>query len=203
MGMAALRRLARRLVLGILALLFLVWAGTLAAVWYWGRRDGVRPADAIVVLGAAQYAGRPSPVLKARLDHGIALWKEGVAPTLVLTGGTGDGDTTSEAAVGRRYAMRAGVPLDAILIEAQGRTTVESLRAVSRMAEQHDIRSVVLVSDPFHMLRVQLLARRYGLDATTSPTRTSPISERRHLSYVLGESVKVPVTLIWTAGGGW
>lgn len=195
--MATRRRLARRLVLGVLTLVLGAWAVSALAVWVWGLRDAARPSDAIVVLGAAQYSGRPSPVLKARLDHGIALWKEGLAPTLVLTGGTGDGDTTSEAAVGRRYAMNAGVPVDAILVEAHGRTTIESLRSVAAMAEQHEFRSVVLVSDPFHMLRVQLLANRYGLDATTSPTRTSPISERSQWSYMIGESVKVPVTLLF------
>lgn len=194
------RRTARRFVLGILTFLILGWVATVAAVWYWGRRDAARPADAIVVLGAAQYAGRPSPVLKARLDHGIALWKDSIAPRLVLTGGTGDGDTTSEAAVGRRYAMEHGVPAEAILVEAQGRTTIESLRAVASMSRQHDFDRVVLVSDPFHMLRVQLLAMRYGLDASTSPTRSSPISERRQLSYVLGESVKVPISLIFERG---
>ena len=198
--MARPPRTARRFVLGILTFLILGWVATVAAVWYWGRRDAARPADAIVVLGAAQYAGRPSPVLKARLDHGIALWKDSIAPRLVLTGGTGDGDTTSEAAVGRRYAMEQGVPAAAILVEVQGRTTIESLRAVASMSRQHDFDRVVLVSDPFHMLRVQLLAMRYGLDASTSPTRSSPISERRQLSYVLGESVKVPISLIFERG---
>lgn len=198
--MARPKRTARRFVLGILTFLVLGWIATVAAIWYWGRRDAARPADAIVVLGAAQYAGRPSPVLKARLDHGIALWKDSIAPRLVLTGGTGDGDTTSEAAVGRRYAMEQGVPAAAILVEVQGRTTIESLRAVASMSRQHDFDRVVLVSDPFHMLRVQLLAMRYGLDASTSPTRSSPISERRQLSYVLGESVKVPISLIFERG---
>ena len=198
--MARPPRTARRFVLGILTFLILGWVATVAAVWYWGRRDAARPADAIVVLGAAQYAGRPSPVLKARLDHGIALWKDSIAPRLVLTGGTGDGDTTSEAAVGRRYAMEQGVPAAAILVEVQGRTTIESLRAVASMSRQHDFDRVVLVSDPFHMLRVQLLAMRYGLDASTSPTRSSPISERRQLSYVLGEYVKVPISLIFERG---
>ncbi len=173
------------------------WVSSALAVYAWGKRDDARASDAIVVLGAAQYSGRPSPVLKARLDHGIALWKDSIAPVLVLTGGTGDGDTTSEAAVGRRYAMNQGVPFEAILVEAYGRTTVQSMRSVADMASQHDFRSVVLVSDPFHMLRVKLLAMRYGLDASTSPTRTSPISEQRQWSYVIGESLKVPVTLFW------
>lgn len=196
--MAPRRSPVRRFVTGVIGLVLAAWVTSALAVWVWGKRDDARPSDAIVVLGAAQYSGRPSPVLRARLDHGIALWKEGMAPVLVLTGGTGDGDTTSEAAVGRRYAMNEGVPLDAILVEAHGRTTVQSMRSVADMAEQHDFRSVVLVSDPFHMLRVKLLAMRYGLDASTSPTRTSPISERSQWSYVIGESIKVPVTMLFT-----
>jgi uncharacterized SAM-binding protein YcdF (DUF218 family) len=187
----------RRFITGVFALAIAAWVSSALAVYAWGKRDDARASDAIVVLGAAQYSGRPSPVLKARLDHGIALWKDSIAPVLVLTGGTGDGDTTSEAAVGRRYAMNQGVPFEAILVEAHGRTTVQSMRSVADMAAQHDFRSVVLVSDPFHMLRVKLLAMRYGLDASTSPTRTSPISEQRQWSYVIGESLKVPVTLFW------
>lgn len=195
--MSPRRRPVRRFVTGVFALAMAAWVSSALAVYAWGKRDDARASDAIVVLGAAQYSGRPSPVLKARLDHGIALWKDSIAPVLVLTGGTGDGDTTSEAAVGRRYAMNQGVPFEAILVEAHGRTTVQSMRSVADMASQHDFRSVVLVSDPFHMLRVKLLAMRYGLDASTSPTRTSPISEQRQWSYVIGESLKVPVTLFW------
>jgi uncharacterized SAM-binding protein YcdF (DUF218 family) len=195
--MSPRRSPVRRFVTGVFALAMAAWVSSALAVYAWGKRDDARASDAIVVLGAAQYSGRPSPVLKARLDHGIALWKDSIAPVLVLTGGTGDGDTTSEAAVGRRYAMNQGVPFEAILVEAYGRTTVQSMRSVADMASQHDFRSVVLVSDPFHMLRVKLLAMRYGLDASTSPTRTSPISEQRQWSYVIGESLKVPVTLFW------
>ncbi len=195
--MSPRRSPVRRFVTGVFALAMAAWVSSALAVYAWGKRDDARASDAIVVLGAAQYSGRPSPVLKARLDHGIALWKDSIAPVLVLTGGTGDGDTTSEAAVGRRYAMNQGVPFEAILVEAHGRTTVQSMRSVADMASQHDFRSVVLVSDPFHMLRVKLLAMRYGLDASTSPTRTSPISEQRQWSYVIGESLKVPVTLFW------
>lgn len=197
--MSTAGRLARR-ILGVTALLLVLgWLVTAFGVVLLGRWDRARPADAIVVLGAAQYAGRPSPVLKARLDHGIALYRQGIAPHLLLTGGRGEGDTTSEAAVGRRYAMRQGVPREAILTEEQGRTTAESLRAVTTLAAAHDLDRLVLVSDPFHMLRVQLLATRLGLDATTSPTTTSPIeaNRERRWSYVLRESVKVPATIIF------
>lgn len=163
-----------------------------------GRRDEARPAAAIVVMGAAQYMGRPSPVLRARLDHAIALWKRGMAPRMIFTGGRGDGDTTSEAAVGRRYAMRRGVPDSAIVLETEGRTTRESLQGVVDLMEERPSRDVILVSDPFHMLRLSILARRLGLEPLTSPTRTSPISRSSGESwrYVVNESLKVPVVFL-------
>jgi uncharacterized SAM-binding protein YcdF (DUF218 family) len=115
----------------------------------------------------------------------------------VLTGGRGTGDTISEAAVGRRYVMRAGVADADILLENEGRTTNESFKAVAALMADKDIDRVILVSDPFHMLRLQILARRYGVESVTSPTRTSPISANRleALAYVLSESVKVPATI--------
>ena len=183
----------------LVTLVAVAWGVSAAGVVAWGRRDHAQPADAIVVLGAAQYGGRPSPVLRARLDHAIGLWRRGLAPTLVLTGGTGFGDTTSEAAVGRRYAMRRGVPDSAIVLERWGRTTSESLRAVAALlAAQPGAASVILVSDPFHMLRLSILARRLGLVPHTSPTRTSPISANatQRWKYVLSESVKVPLAFL-------
>lgn len=188
----------RRATFGVVGLALAVWAASAVLVVFWGQRDEARPADAIVVLGAAQYVGRPSPVFKARLDHAIALYRQGLAPMLVLTGGRGVGDTTSEAAVARSYARRAGVPDSALLSEETGRTSTESLVAVAQIMHAHDKQRVILVSDPFHVLRLRVLAGRLGLRAYTSPTRTSPISASRQerWSYVMGESVKVPLTLI-------
>jgi uncharacterized SAM-binding protein YcdF (DUF218 family) len=173
-----------------------IWALSLMGVLFWEQRDEARPAAAIVVLGAAQYVGRPSPVLRARLDHAIALWKRGLSPRIIFTGGFGDRDTTSEAAVGQRYAIQHGVPARAILIENNGRSTSESMKQVAMLMERESSREIILVSDPFHMLRLSILARRYGLTPYTSPTKTSPISSSRRESvkYVLSESVKVPVT---------
>jgi uncharacterized SAM-binding protein YcdF (DUF218 family) len=192
----------RRLITGGLLVLLVAWIASAVAVVDRARRDEARPADAIVVLGAAQYAGRPSPVLRARLDHAIDLWKQGLAPTLVLTGGTGAGDTTSEAAVGKRYAIKQGVPAAAIQMETEGRTTIESLQGVAALRELDDHPTVILVSDPFHMLRLSILARRLGMIPLTSPTRTSPISENRTqvVRYILSESVKAPLAFImeWT-----
>lgn len=152
------------------------WIVSLVAVVVWERRDTARPASAIVVLGAAQYVGRPSPVLRARIDHAIALWRRGYAPRIIFTGGFGDRDTTSEAAVSQRYAIEHGVPARNILIENSGRSTAESLQQVAKLMEAEPSRAVILVSDPFHMLRLTILARRFGLIPYTSPTRTSPIA---------------------------
>ena len=191
------RRLGPRLVALLVAVSLLVWLASLASVLVWARRDEARPAGAIVVLGAAQYVGRPSPVLRARLDHALALWRRGLAPKLILTGGTGVGDTTSEAAVGRRYVMRRGVPELAVITENLGKTTRESMRAVAAFMRTQSDTTVILVSDPFHMLRLSVLARRLGLVPYTSPTRTSPISANpgEEWKYVLSESLKVPWAL--------
>src|SRR5262245_43319360 len=111
------------------------WLMSLAGVILWEGRDDAQPASAIVVLGAAQYVGRPSPVLRARIDHAITLWRRGLAPRIIFTGGFGDGDTTSEAAVGQRYAVQRGVPPKNILIENSGRTTAESMHEVAMLME--------------------------------------------------------------------
>ena len=196
-----LRRLRRRL-LQLLTILFAGWALTVALVWWWSRRDAAagateRIADAIVVLGAAQYAGRPSPVLQARLDHALGLFERDLAPYVVLTGGRGDGDTQSEAGAGRRYLVKRGVPDSVILYEDEGRTTFTSMHnAAARLADV-DGREVLLVSDPFHMLRLSLLARLHGLVPHASPTRTSPISAnpRLEFEYAVRESLALPSDL--------
>jgi uncharacterized SAM-binding protein YcdF (DUF218 family) len=144
-------------------------------IWQQGELDEERPADAIVVLGAAQYDGRPSPVFRARLDHAVALYHEGVAPYLVVTGGSRPGDRTTEAAAARRYAIAQGVPADAIIGEDEARNTLESLQAVRRELHARGLRSAVFVSDPTHMLRVVRIATDLGIDAYGSPTRTSPV----------------------------
>jgi uncharacterized SAM-binding protein YcdF (DUF218 family) len=183
------------------------FAGAIAAMWIIaviavvivGRRDGRAKSDAIVVLGAAQYVGRPSPVLQARLDHGADLWRAHTAPFVIVTGGIGTGDTTSEAEVGRMYLIAAGVPDSAILLERAGRTTGQSLRAVATMLRERHLNTAVLVSDPFHSLRLRILAWRHGFHGTTSPTQTSPISRnaRTQWRYVFSEVFKLPVAAVF------
>ena len=190
--------LGNQILRGVLITVIVAWLVSAASVLLWGARDRARTSDAIVVLGAAQYVGRPSPVLRARLDHALDLWQRGLAPRLIFTGGTGVGDTTSEAAVSRIYALKHGVPDTAILMENEGRTTRESLAAVSAIMHARQMRTAILVSDPFHMLRLRILSTQYGVDAYTSPTKTSPISANKAqaLAYVLSESIKVPMMIV-------
>ena len=146
-------------------------------IWSQGQTDEERPADSIVVMGAAQYNGRPSPVFAARLDHAVSLYLAGVAPRLVVTGGMAEGDRTTEAAVGRAFAISLGVPEEDILMEDQSRTTLESIRAVADVLDSNGIRTAVFVSDRPHMLRVLRMAADEGITAWGSPTRTSPIED--------------------------
>jgi uncharacterized SAM-binding protein YcdF (DUF218 family) len=192
-------KIVRRLLTVVVVAVFALWVISATAVLIWSSRDEARPAQAIVVLGAAQYAGKPSPVLRARLDHALDLWNRHLAALLILTGGTGAGDTTSEAAVGRTYARKHGVPDSAILVENEGRTTSESMRAVAGMLEVRGLQTALLVSDPFHMLRLRILARRFGFTPYTSPTQTSPISPNREerWKYIFSESLKAPLAFFF------
>ena len=187
-----------RLLGRVCLVLLLLWGASLAAVLLVGNRDSAQTADAIVVLGAAQYAGRPSPVLEARLDHAIRLYRRGIAPQLIFTGGRADGDITSEAETSARYARRNGVPASAITLEDESRSTTEQMHAVARMARARNFQGVVLVSDRFHMLRLLLTAWKLNLKAFGSPTRSSPISltDAAGLRYVLLESVKAPLAFL-------
>jgi uncharacterized SAM-binding protein YcdF (DUF218 family) len=146
-----------------------------------GRRDeaqqvGAGQVGAALVLGAAQWNGDPSPVLRARLDHALDLYRRGQVRQIILTGGVGTGDTTSEAAAGKKYLVEHGMTADALLLEDQGTTTWESLRNAVPLARANRIGAVLLVSDPFHMLRSIKMARDLGLIAYGSPTRSSPIA---------------------------
>lgn len=192
------RSLFARLFVAVLVIALAIWMSFVVAIVDSGRREEAQRADAIVVLGAAQYEGRPSPVLKARLDHAAALWRRGLAPRMIVTGGRGIGDTTSEAAVGMHYLVQHGVPADSIAMDIEGLTTSQSMLAVRRVLRAEAYPAVILVSDPFHMLRLAILARRLHMIPLLSPTRTSPISTRpgQQLRYVLAESIKAPYALV-------
>jgi uncharacterized SAM-binding protein YcdF (DUF218 family) len=194
----ARRRSLRSIVGTVLLAAGIVYTVALAAVLVTSQHDQRRPVDAIIVLGAAQYNGRPSPVLRARLDHAIALYREGFAPLIVVTGGVGRGDTLSEAIVGRRYLVRREVPDESAVAQPVGRSTRTSMTAVGEWLRDRGLRRVLLVSDPFHMFRLRLEAHRIALEAYTSPTESSPISDNPvlELRYLFAEGLKVPVAWV-------
>lgn len=164
----------RRLLRGVLAAVAAVAVGyvglTAAQVWTAARAAGARDAQAIIVLGAAQYDGRPSAALQQRLDHAVGLYRDGVAPVVVVTGGERPGDRFTEATAAASYLHGHGLPDTAIRREVHGRNTYEQLAASSRFLEDEGITDVVLVSHPLHARRLELVAREVGLDATVSPT---------------------------------
>jgi uncharacterized SAM-binding protein YcdF (DUF218 family) len=168
--------LVRLLVIGGLVVAIAAGAATVQ-IWRQGGRDEQQPADAIVVLGAAQYDGRPSPVFAARLDHAVDLWNRGLASSFVVTGGKLPGDRTTEAAVARAYAIERGVPEAAIFGEDEAHNTLTSLTAVADELRTRDMRSAIFVSDPTHMLRVLRIAADLGIEGYGSPTTTSPVQQ--------------------------
>jgi len=190
----------RLLVVGVLVMVGLVYTVCFVLVLAVSQLDERQNADAIVVLGAAQYNGWPSPVLRARLDHALVLYHERLAPTILVTGGVGRRDKESEATVARRYLLSHDVPDSAVIVQPQGRSTRASMTAVAGWLASQGRHSAILVSDPFHMFRLRLEARRTGFIAYTSPTETSPISNNPvlELEYVAAEAVKVPVA--WVRG---
>lgn len=187
-----MRRLVKVAVV-VLAVAVGYLAVTFGQVWRASRRDQARPAQAIVVLGAAQFNGVPSEVLAARLDHAYDLYRHGLAPVIVVTGGRQPGDAFTEAAASAEYLHGKGVPDDDILREVDGTSSWESLAAAARFLIDRDLTRVLLVSDPFHSYRVEAIAAELGLDGFSSPTRTSPIIGTSAARHMLRETAAVAV----------
>lgn len=174
----------------MLVLACALWLGGVAAWITWvGERDQATRADAIIVLGAAAYDAVPSPVFKARIEHGIALFNRGYAARLIFTGGYGGiGARYAESQVARRYAIRQGVPEEAILIEAASQTTFQNLHEARQLLQEHGLRRVIVVSDPLHMARALRLSRGLGIDAVGSPTPSTRFrSLRTRLEFLARE----------------
>lgn len=168
----------------------LIWALAPAAlIWHQGTRDDARPADCAIVLGAAAYHTRPSPVFEERIRHAIALYDRGLVKAIVFTGGYGTGAPHAESEVGRDYAIRHGVPADDIHIETVSRTTLENLQEARRVMQREGLRTAILVSDPLHLKRAAMMAEDLGIDAVTSPTPTSRFrSWRSRLTFLARET---------------
>jgi len=144
-------------------------------------REEARPADVILVLGAAEYRGRPSPVLRARLDHALDLYNRKLAPRILTTGGPGGDPVFTEGAVGRSYLTLHGVPSDAIIVETEGESTVQSTAMAGEIMLRMGLRSVIVVSDGYHIYRVKRMLQSRGMRVYGSPRKElnpSPLHER-------------------------
>ena len=148
-------------------------------------REEARPADVILVLGAAEYRGRPSPVLRARLDHALALYQDRMAPHILTTGGAGGDPVFTEGAVGRSYLIGRGVPSEAIVVETEGESTVHSIALAGEILRRMGLRSVIVVSDGYHIYRVKEMLRAQGLEVYGSPRKElNPDPLREQWNYV-------------------
>ena len=187
-------RTLRRFSVWFVVALALYLVVTFAQVVLAGRQQVTSSAQAIVVLGAAQYDGRPSPQLEGRLLTAIDLWNEGGAQYFIVTGGRQEGDRFTEAETSRNVALDRGVPDDRILFEDQGTTTWESLQGVAQLVEQYEISSVILVTDPYHAMRASLIAKRSGINVVGVATVQDSVvdgfaSLRRHLVETAGVAI--------------
>jgi vancomycin permeability regulator SanA len=165
----------------LVPIIFLAW--TLGDVWQTSKRDQRSKTDAIVVMGAAQYDGRPSPLFKVRLDHAHALYTDKVAPLIVVLGGKRTGDRFTEAEAGAAY-LEEKLPAHRVTGVKGGSTTLDSLRRFTGLAEERKINSIVIVSDPMHLARAEEMAEDFGFDATVSRARLNENSEKARASLI-------------------
>jgi uncharacterized SAM-binding protein YcdF (DUF218 family) len=179
-----------RVALAVVVAALLIVTSTALAIWWTARQDSRSPADAIVVLGSAQYNGVPSSIFEARLEHALQLYEDGVAPVVVTVGGKAAGDEFTEAAAGQAYLADAGIPDDALLAVEEGVDTLESMRAVSAEFADRGWSSAVLVTDPWHVMRTERMAEDSGIEAESSPTRQGPsvYSRTTQFRYILRET---------------
>lgn len=171
--------LALSIALIVVAALWSRWVYT--QITAYARQDQAAPADAIAVLGAAEWDGRPSPVYRARLDHALDLYRRGIAPLIITVGGPG-GDQYTEGSVGAHYLISMGVPEQDVIAETHSRDTEQSARTIAVIARANGIRRLVVVSDPTHMFRVHAICTADGLNVLTSP-RTVPANDDRSLEF--------------------
>ncbi|PIE34258.1 MAG: hypothetical protein CSA55_01270 [Ilumatobacter coccineus] len=165
-----------KVLVAVLVVLVAYYAVTFVQVVTTGRQHGAGPADVIVVMGAAQYDGRPSWIFANRLDHAAALWSEGVAPQIVVVGGRRGGDRFSEGEAGRTYLIANGIPDTAVVGIGEGATTYESLKAAAPVLTSDPGNKVVIVTDPYHALRAVATARQLGVNASAAATPTTYLS---------------------------
>ncbi|MFN8015483.1 MAG: YdcF family protein [Acidimicrobiia bacterium] len=189
------KRITKKKILLLVVILFVSYIFyNFAQVYYFARNDQVTSktkADAILVLGAAQFNGKPSKVLQARLDHAIELYKQKTAPVIIVTGGNQPGDITTEASASANYLLKHGVRDENILREVRGKSTYDSIRDAEAFSKPKGIKKIVIVTDGFHEFRSRCIAQDFGFKVVSSPAKNSPISGKDEFMQFIGETGRV------------
>lgn len=175
---------------GLIIIAILGLGGLIEKIYSQVNKDEAQNADAIIVLGASQWNGQPSPVFQARLDQALDLYNKNLASNIILTGGIGEGEIISESEVGKNYLINKGIEAENILTEKFGRTSWQSLNGVVEILDKKNLHSIILVSDGFHLMRLKKMAKDLGLETYASPAKNSPIAQNKlaEFKYVLREA---------------
>ena len=182
----------------VITLLIAIYLGWIVrSIYRQSEVDEARPADVIVVLGAAEYRGKPSPVLRARLDHALSLYQRSLAPRILTTGGAGGDPVFTEGEVGRDYLVKRGVPSEAIILEAEGESTVHSTAAVAEIMRRMNLKSCIVVSDAYHIFRVKKMLEFRGLNVYGSPRPSEQTGSRREKWLFLRQAIGY---MLWQVG---
>jgi uncharacterized SAM-binding protein YcdF (DUF218 family) len=192
-----MRSLLRKALVTMILALFGYLAYVSVQIGRQSTLDEARPADAILVLGAAEYRGRPSPVLKARLEHALSLYKKKMAPIVITTGGAGGDPDYTEGGVGRSYLIEHDVPSDAIIVEPEGETTAHSIAAAGEIMESMGLTSCILVSDGYHIYRAKKMLESRGIKVYGSPRPSNPRGDLAEWWLYFRQAVGY---LLWTLG---
>ena len=192
-----MKRAVANIVVGAVSLVMLYTAWIAMRIERQANRDEARPADVIVVLGAAEYRGRPSPVLKARLDHSLDLYLRKLAPRIMTTGGAGGDPIFTEGGVGQTYLMSRGVPSEDIVVESEGNSTVESTALAGEIMRRMGLQSAIVVSDGYHIYRVKKMLESDGLTAYGSPRPEHPHDSLRERWNYVRQAIGY---ILWSCG---
>ncbi len=178
--------------IGALLMTLLIFGGTAFRVWQVARADDRRPVDVVIVLGAAQYNGEPSPVLKARLQQALRLYQDGLMQHVITVGGRQAGDQYTEAQAGRMWLAKNGIPASHVVDVDTGSDTFNSMQAVAKLADQRGWHTALIVTDPWHSFRARTMANDVGLETWSSPTHSGPIVQTRAIQeqYIFWETIK-------------
>lgn len=172
-----------KILLVLIIIVFIGLIGLVLKIYTQANNNEAQTADAIVVLGASQWNEEPSPVFKARLNHAFYLYNEKISQNIILTGGVGEGETISEAQVGKNYLINKGVNEKNIFTENIGRTSWQSLNEAVKILDSLNLNSVILTSDGFHMMRLKKMAKDLGIEVYSSPAFDSPIAKNKFIEF--------------------